>query len=122
MAQKKVFYPEPVQHEMTTGLVEIYEVTAGRTKLQVTMLVCNFSGTDRGYDLKARPKDDATGNLHYWRGSKAAGVGKGPIEAGHTEIWRLHVRPFAAWVIEVAAEAANAISITISAAEMENES
>lgn len=117
---RKVHYPLPAQVELTTSLADVYEVTASRTALQVTGIVCNFTGTDRGYDLKVRPTGDATANKHFLRGSNTAGAGE--LAAGHTEIWRMHVRPGESWVFEAEASAANAISMFISAAEMENES
>lgn len=119
---RKVHYPTTQQAELTTSLATIYTVTAGRTALQITIIVCNFTATDRGYDLKVRPTGDATANKHFWRGSNTSGAGFGELGAGHTEIWRLHVRPGESWVIESEASAANAIAMTISAAEMENES
>ncbi len=114
----KVHYPQPAQVELTTSLADIYEITTGRTGLQITIVVCNFTGTDRGYDLKLRLQADSTANSHFLRGSNTASAGL--LAAGHTEIWRMHIRPYSTWVFEAEASAANAISMMISAAEMEN--
>jgi len=118
MAVGDVFYPAPAQLEVPVALTELYEITAGRTALQLTIIVCNFTIFDTGYDLKVRPAGEATANKHFWRASKTALNGK--LRGGNTEVWRLHIRPGSEWVVESAAETVNAISITFSPAEMEN--
>ncbi len=119
MAVGDVFYPEPAQAELTTSLVQITEITAGRTALQITIIVCNFSGLDTGYDLSVRPSTEAAANKHLWRGSASASAGR--LRSGNTEVWRLHIRPGSEWIISAAKEAAlGDVSITVSCAEMEN--
>lgn len=119
MAVGDVFYPAPAQAELTTVLTQITEITAGRTALQITMVVCNFSGLDTGYDLVVRPSTEAAANKHFWRGSASASAGR--LRAGNTEVWRLHIRPGSEWIIEANKEAAlGDVSITVSCAEMEN--
>jgi hypothetical protein len=120
MAVGDVFYPAPAQEELTIVLSEITRISAGRTALQITIIVCNFSNIDTGYDLKVRPEGEATANKHFWRGSASGGTGQ--LRAGNTEIWRLHIRPGSEWVIEAAKQSGGFgdISITVSVAEMEN--
>ncbi len=121
MAVGDVFYPEPAQEELgEPALAEITRITAGRTALQITIIVCNFSNIDTGYDLKVRPEGEATANKHFWRGSASGGAGQ--LRAGNTEIWRLHIRPGSEWVIEARKQSGGFgdISITVSVAEMEN--
>lgn len=119
MAVGDVFYPEPAQEELTTVLTQITAITAGRTALQITIIVCNFSGLDTGYDLSVRPSSEAAANKHLWRGSASASAGR--LRSGNTEIWRLHIRPGSEWIIEANKEAAlGDVSITVSCAEMEN--
>ncbi len=120
MAVGDVFYPAPTQAELGLGLADIATITAGRTALQITIIVCNFSNIDTGYDLKVRPSTEGSANKHFWRGSATAGAGQ--LRAGNTEIWRLHIRPGAEWIIEAAKQSGGFgdISITVSVAEMEN--
>jgi hypothetical protein len=119
MAVGDVFYPAPAQRELTDSLVEVTAITAGRTALQITIIVCNFSLFDTGYDLSVRPSTEGAANKHLWRGSASASAGR--LRAGNTEIWRLHIRPGSEWVIAAAKEAAlGDISITVSCAEFEN--
>jgi len=119
MAVGDVFYPEPAQAELTTSLDEITAITAGRTALQITIIVCNFTVLDTGYDLSVRPSSESAANKHLWRGSASAEAGR--LRAGNTEIWRLHIRPGSEWIIEAAKEASlGDISITVSCAEFEN--
>jgi hypothetical protein len=117
MAQNEVFYPEPAQLEIPVALTLVYQVTAGRTALQLEIIVCNFTLIDTGYDLKVHP-EGLTGNQYFWRGSATAQAGRLP--AGGTEIWHLNVRPGASWEIEAAAETVASIAITISPAEKED--
>ncbi len=121
MVQRKVSYPSLGQFELTTALQDIYVITPGRISLTITFTFCNFTATDRGYDLKLRPTADSPANKHYLRGSKAAAQGK--LLAGETEIWQITIRAGDSFTFEAAAEAANAISVTISPAEaqMSNE-
>jgi hypothetical protein len=118
MAQNEVFYPEPAQLEVPVALTEVYQITAGRTALQLEIIVCNFTFLAVGYDLKVRPENESSANKHFWRGSKTALSGR--LIAGGTEIWHLNVRPGAEWIIEAAAETVNSISITFSPAEKED--
>lgn len=117
MAQNEVFYPEPAQLEVPVALTLVYQVTAGRTALQLEIIVCNFTLIDTGYDLKVAP-DGEDGNQNFWRASKTANAGRLP--AGGTEIWHLNVRPGENWEIKAAAETANSIAITVSPAEKED--
>lgn len=117
MAQNEVFYPEPAQLEIPVALTQVYKVTAGRTALQLEIIVCNFTLIDTGYDLKVHPEGGG-GNSSFWRGSKTANAGRLP--AGGTEIWHLNVRPGEKWEIDAAAETAASIAITISPAEKED--
>lgn len=119
MAKNEVFYPTPSQLEIPVALTQVYQVTVGRTVLQLEIIVSNFTIIDTGYDLKVRPEGEATANKHFWRASKTAGAGKLP--AGGTETWHLNARPGSEWIFEVAAETVNSIAITISPAEKEDE-
>lgn len=117
MAQNEVFYPAPAQLEVPIALTLVYQITAGRTALQLEIIVCNFTIIDTGYDLKVAPAG-ASGNQYFWRGSKTALAGRLP--AGGTEIWHLNVRPGEKWEIKAAAETAGSIAITVSPAEKED--
>ena len=119
MPKGDVTYPDPLQVELGIGSLEtIYTVTAGQTAIQLTIIVCNFTAIEAGYDLKARPSGEATANKHFWRGSATAEAGRLP--AGATEVWRLNVRPGASWIIEGEAGTINSIAVTISPAEKED--
>ena len=118
MSKNEVFYPTPAQLEIPVALTEVYQITAGRTALQLEIIVCNFTLLDTGFDLKVRPEGDATANKHFWRGSKTALAGR--LGAGSTELWHLNARPGEEWIIEAAAETVNSISITFSPAEKED--
>jgi len=115
VTDRKVSYPPLAQLELGLALAQIYKVTAGRISLQLTIVVCNFSPNDVGYDLKVRPTAEATANKHFLRGSNTAGEGK--LAAGNTEIWELKFRAGDTFEIEGAADTANAISVTVSAGE-----
>jgi len=118
---RKVSYPPLAQLELALALGQLYKVTPGRITLQLTLVVCNFSPNDVGYDLKIRPTAEATANKHFLRGSNTAGEGK--LAAGNTEIWSLTFRAGDTYEIEAAADTAASISMTLSAGEahMENE-
>ena len=118
MAQNEVFYPIPAQLEIPVALTQVYKVTAGRTALQLEIIVCNFTILDVGYDLKVRPDTEATANKHFWRASKTALSGR--LGAGSTELWHLNARPGEKWIIEAAAETVNSVAITFSPAEKED--
>ncbi len=115
MPDRKVSYPALAQLELGLALAQLYKVTAGRISLQLTLVVCNFSPNDVGYDLKVRPTAEATANKHFLRGSATAGEGK--LAAGNTEIWELKFRAGDTFEIEAAADTANSISMTLSAGE-----
>ena len=121
MPDRKVSYPPLAQLELTLALVQLYKVSPGRISLQLTLVVCNFSGADVGYDLKIRPTAAATANKHFLRGSATAGEGK--LAAGNTEIWDLTFRAGDTYEIEAKADTVNSISMTLSAGEahMKNE-
>ena len=119
MAVGDVFYPDLAQAELGTGLSVITTVNAGRTALQITMIVCNFSLFDTGYDLAIRLNGAGASNAQLIRGSASASAGR--LRAGNTEVWRLHIRPGSEADILAKKEAAlGDISITISLAEVEN--
>lgn len=115
MPTRKVSYPALIQAELTTALVTYYTVTANRIALTFTIVFCNFSATDRGFDLKIRPVSESTANKHFLRGSSTAGQGK--LQAGNTEIWEIVIRPGDTYIIEAEAEVDNAISMNLSAGE-----
>lgn len=115
MPDRKVSYPPLAQLELTLALTRLYKVSPGRIILQFDLVVCNFSSSDVGYDLKIRPTGTPTGNLHFLRGSATAGEGK--LAAGNTEIWSLKFRPGDTYEIEAEADTANSISMTLSAGE-----
>jgi hypothetical protein len=118
---RKVSYPPLAQLELGVGLARLYKVSPGRISLQLSLVVCNFSGSDVGYDLKIRPTGEPTANKHFLRGSNTAGEGK--LAAGNTEIWSLSFRAGDTFEIEAAADTANSVSMTLSPAEahMSNE-
>lgn len=115
MPDRKVSYPPLAQLELDLALARLYKVSPGRITLQFDLVVCNFSGSDVGYDLKIRPTGTPTANLHFLRGSATAGEGK--LGAGNTEIWSLRFRPGDTYEIEAAADTVNSISMTLSAGE-----
>lgn len=115
MTDRKVSYPALAQLELGLALAQIYKVSPGRISLQLTIVVCNFSGSDVGYDLKVRPTIAPTDNKHFLRGSATAGAGK--LAAGNTEIWDLKFRAGDTYEIEGAADTINSISVTVSAGE-----
>jgi len=112
---RKVSYPPLAQLELALALGQLYKVSPGRITLQLTLVVCNFSPNDVGYDLKIRPTGEATANKHFLRGSNTAGEGK--LAAGNTEIWDLRFRAGDTYEIEAAADTVNSISMTLSAGE-----
>ena len=118
MSKNEVFYPIPSQLEIPLALTQVYQITAGRTAMQLEIIVCNFTILAVGYDLKVRPDTESSANKHFWRGSISALAGR--LIGGGTEIWHLNVRPGEKWVIEAAAETINSISITFSPAEKED--
>ncbi len=115
MTDRKVSYPPLAQLELGLALASIFKVTPGRITLQIEIVVCNFSPSDVGYDLKVRPTAVATANRHFLRGSNTAGEGK--LAAGNTEIWSLRFRAGDTYEIEGAADTINSISVTVSAGE-----
>lgn len=121
MPNRKVSYPPLAQLELGVALGRLYKVSPGRIILQFDLVVCNFSGSDVGYDLKIRPASDFSQNKHFLRGSATAGEGK--LAAGNTEIWSLKFRPGDTYEIEAKADTLNSISMTLSAGEahMSNE-
>jgi hypothetical protein len=100
---------------LALALGQLYKVSPGRITLQLTLVVCNFSPNDVGYDLKIRPTGEPTANKHFLRGSNTAGEGK--LAAGNTEIWELKFRAGDTYEIEAAADTANSVSMTLSAGE-----
>ena len=115
MPDRKVSYPPLAQLELGLALAPIGSVSPGRITLQIEVVVCNFSASDVGYDLKVRPAGEPTANKHFLRGSATAGAGK--LGAGNTEIWSLKFRAGDTYLIEGAADTINSISVTVSAAE-----
>jgi len=115
VTDRKVSYPPLAQLELSLALTRLYKVAPARITLQFTLVVCNFSGADVGYDLKIRPTGEATANKHFLRGSATAGEGK--LAAGNTEIWDIKIRPGDTYEIEAAADTINSISMTLSAGE-----
>lgn len=115
MTDRKVSYPPLAQLELGLALAPIFSVSPGRITLQLTIVVCNFTGADVGYDLKVRPTVEPTANKHFLRGSATAGDGK--LAAGNTEIWSLKFRAGDTYIIEGAADTINSISVTVSAGE-----
>lgn len=115
MAQRKVSYPFLTQTELSLALVQLFKVTPGRITLQLTITFCNFSPSDVGYDLKLRKLVDTTANRHFLRGSATSGEGK--LAAGNTEIWHITIRAADTYIFEAAADTANAIGVTFTAAE-----
>ena len=120
MASGQVVWQDMAQLELSTTLTTIVATTASPANHSIVLkiIVCNFSATDRGYDLKVRPTADGTANKHFWRGSKTAGAGK--LAGGTTETWEKVVGPQEAATFEAAAEVNNAISVTIMRAELED--
>lgn len=120
MASGQIVWQDMAQLELTTSLTTIMTTTASPANhsMILKIVVCNFTATDRGYDLKVRPSGDSTGNEHFWRGSKTAGAGK--LAGGTTETWEQVVGIQESVIIEGEAEVNNAISITIMRAELED--
>ena len=102
MPDRKVSYPPLAQLELALALGQLYKVSPGRITLQLTLVVCNFSPNDVGYDLKIRPTGEPTANKHFLRGSATAGEGK--LGAGNSEIWHLTFRGGDTFEIEAAAD------------------
>lgn len=122
MASGDIIFRDLAQAELGTSLGEIVTITSSPAQhtIALKIVVCNFTATDRGYDLKVRPVLIATANKHFWRAGNTAGVAAARLKAGATEIWDVNFILESDVRIEGACEALNSISVSVMRGELED--
>ncbi len=110
MASGDVDIQTPQQIVLTKTLSQIARVRTNRRAISIPMVVCSFTNSGCGYDLKFRPASEATDPKHFQAASRTAGKAK--LAAGAREFLAFKVKPNSDWIIEASAESVASIAVT----------